>query len=197
MTLQVPERTQDSYRPDTIVRLFVVDSRSASFYGGDSKFTRAMREAFAAVRGPDVPTGHAFLDYFRRDGNWVWDLPDSPSKMPGAVGKNPSRAARCAPRLADLLRESSPRWMIAVQATLDDILQEAAFQAGLSPKRVQILPFPLHYWIGEFTQRLAALLRRESQADGPFPPMPIEEAIRRALQAVGSQAPAREVANEL
>jgi predicted HTH domain antitoxin len=150
-------RTQ--FQPKTVRWLFVGESSPAGgthFYRANSNLFRAMREAFARAFGEEVPSGPAFLHFFRERGAWLVDLADRPVNRL----EDRERAAAVVAgieRLASVISAAQPERIFVVKASIESTVREAA-QAVSFDGDVVVLPFPIRQWRAAFIRKLAAEL---------------------------------------
>lgn len=151
---------REQFRPDGVRWLFVGESSPAGgthFYRANSNLFRATQEAFAAALGSDVPSGPAFLHFFRERGYWLVDLASEPvNRLSAEVRSAAVEAGR--DRLARLLSETRPERIVAVKASIAADVRAAAQSAGFNGELLE-LPFPVRQWKSEYVRRLAEALR--------------------------------------
>lgn len=150
---------RDRYRPEEIDILLVGGSRPTGgsfFYAADSNLYYATHEAFQVALGP-MPSGAQFLELLQRRGVWLYDLADAPVNRMRGRPRRAAVQARVA-ELADLLRTSQPRRVVAVKRDLDAPVRQALNDAGLGVDRLTVLPFPLYQWRDTYVRELAALV---------------------------------------
>jgi hypothetical protein len=148
------------FRPDAVRLLFVGESSPAGgthFYRAYSNLFRAVHEAFARVFGEEVPAGPAFLHYFRAHGAWLVDLADRPVNRMEDRART-STAAAGIERLASSISETRPAHILAVKASIETAVRQAAQMANVDVDIV-VLPFPVRQWRAVFVRKLAAELR--------------------------------------
>lgn len=147
------------FRPETIRWLFVGESSPAGgthFYRANSNLFRAVQEAFAQAFGDEVPSGDAFLHYFRARGAWLVDLADRPVNRL----KERERAAAVAvgvERLTSVIIASEPERIFVVKASIETDVRRAT-QAARFGGDLVALPFPVRQWRAAFVRKLAAAL---------------------------------------
>lgn len=140
--------------------LFVGESSPAQgthFYRANSNLFRAMHAAYVSARGQDaVPSGEAFLKYFREQGAWLVDLAQAPVNK--VAGRNRRAAVEAGvPRLAEIIRNEQPLHIVVVKRDMADAVRRAAAAAD-STASLFVLPFPVRQWAPIFRSELAALL---------------------------------------
>ncbi len=205
------ERLRARYRPSDVVVLFVGESAPAGgsfFYQADSNLFLATREACGlAFRG--VPEGRAFLRWFQTQGFWLYDLVGQPvNRKRGRPRKLAVSAGVSA--LAGLIAEVEPDFVIAVKASIEADVRQAAERAAFAGSRVVVLPFPLYQWREVYIRELARFFghgRRRKVTPGAPPQaadvdasrgLTLHEAMTVALRDAGSgPISARELANEV
>ena len=202
------ERTRARYRPDDIVVLFVGESAPAGgsfFYQADSNLFFATREACdLAFHG--VPEGREFLRWFKKKGFWLYDLAERP------VNRQRGRPRKLAvsagvTKLAELIADAEPDFVIAVKASIEAEVRQAADRAGIGGHRILVLPFPLYQWREVYVRELARFFGHTGQISGGVggrsqavaaPRGTLHEAMVDVLHDLGSgPVPAREIANEI
>jgi hypothetical protein len=115
-----------------------------------------MREAFARAFGEEVPSGPAFLHFFRERGAWLVDLADRPVNRL----EDRERAAAVVAgieRLASVISAAQPERIFVVKASIESTVREAV-QAVSFDGDVVVLPFPIRQWRAAFIRKLAAEL---------------------------------------
>lgn len=199
------ETLRRNYRPDDIVVLLVGESPPAGgtfFYEANSALFDAAREGFERAFGP-MPAGNAFLDRFRDEGFWLYDVSQEPVNHKRG---RPRKAAVTAgvERLTRLLRNAEPDFVVAVKTSLEGPVRQAAALAGMEARRVRVLPFPLYQWRAEFVREFALFLNGDADADDLKAPIPEAErlTLHEAMMVVleddaGGPLPARRIANEI
>jgi Uncharacterised protein family (UPF0175) len=159
---------RERYRPEAVKTLFVGESSPAQgthFYRANSNLFRATRAAFADALGDDaVPTGEAFLRYFRDQGCWLIDLADAPVNRL-SDGERRETVEKGIGRLADLIRHTRPNRIVAVKRDIADPIRRAMDQAAADATPLLVLPFPVRQWTREYHDGLKTLLE-ESEAKG-------------------------------
>lgn len=150
---------RERHRPSSIRVLFVGESSPAGgthFYRANSNLFRATREAFVAAFGSSVPDGDAFLAYFSDVGCWLVDLAERPvNRMRGRPRRDAVEAGVAA--LAELIRETRPERIVAVKASVEPALRQAAQKAGFDGQ-ISVLPFPVRQWRRPYIRQLSELL---------------------------------------
>ncbi len=158
------ESLRAQFRPQTVRWLFVGESSPAGgthFYRANSNLFRAMREAFVRAFGADVPSGPAFLHYFRERGAWLVDLADRPvnrledRERASAIGSGVDQ-------LVSLITTVRPERIFVVKKSIAAEVLKAAEAAGHEGE-VVALPFPLRQWREKFIQALATALAAGSR----------------------------------
>jgi Arc/MetJ-type ribon-helix-helix transcriptional regulator len=192
------------YRPIRIATLFVGESSPAGgthFYRANSNLFRATRAAFVWAFGDAVPDRARFLDWFHDQGYWLVDLADGPvNRLPPHERDAAVRAG--IPRLADLLRETSPGRIIVVKASIAPDVREAASAAGFGGAIVE-LPFPVRQWRDTYERLLSDAVRDRALGAGEDPPstaepMTLDRAIEDVLESRANEPmTAREIADEI
>jgi hypothetical protein len=199
----------DRYRPSDVVVLLVGESPPAGgtyFYQADSHLFYATREAFQLAQG-QKPEGSAFLDDFRDQGFWLYDLSQRPvNRSLGRPRRDAVDAGVAA--LAELISKLDPDHVIGVKTSLEGPIKAAAALAKFPANRLLILPFPLYQWRMEYVDGLSRFLR-EAQQHGPEaahertpgdgePRRTLHDAMTTVLQDIGGgPQPARWIANEV
>ncbi len=154
---------RDQFRPDRVRWLFIGESSPAGgthFYRANSNLFRATQEAFAAAVGSVVPSGPAFLHFFRERGCWLIDLADRPvNRLLDEARRDTVGAGR--DRLARLVVETRPEQIVVVKASIAADVRDAARSAGFAGLFLE-LPFPVRQWRSEYVRRLADAVRREA-----------------------------------
>jgi hypothetical protein len=161
------ERLRSQYRPNDVEVLFVGESApdgGTFFYSADSHLFHAVREACVRAYG-DVPEGDAFLDWFRDRHFWLYDLADRPvNRMRGRPRRTAVEAGTI--RLARLIRELGPDFVVAIKESIAPTVRQAAELARHPQQRVRVLPFPLYQWRRRFVDELAYFLGAEPRSGG-------------------------------
>lgn len=153
------ERLMARYRPRDVPVLFLAEEDSAagqSFYHLDSTLFRAVREAALRAFGM-VPEGEAFLTWFMDEGLWLWEIPLTSSR-PTRGRPRKAELDEESLRLARLLRELGPDWLIAVGTPLGRVVRRAIELAQFDDRGVRILPSPSRQWRRRFVDELARFL---------------------------------------
>jgi mRNA interferase MazF len=156
------------FRPKAVRLLFVGESSPAGgthFFLTNSNLFQAIREAFVAKFGSDVPSGADFLPYFRDQGAWLVDLADSPVNWLDERERS-SAVTGGIERLASVIADTRPQRIIAVKKSTGDAVRRAA-QAARFSGDIVVLPFPLYQWRAIFVKGLVAELLRDPN---PRPP---------------------------
>jgi predicted HTH domain antitoxin len=150
---------REQFRPSRVRTLFVGESSPAGgthFYRANSNLFRATQEAFANALGEAVPSGPAFLHYFREQGCWLVDLADRPvNRLPGRPRKDAVDAG--VEGLARLIEEAKPARIVVVKASIASAARQAAGQAGSDAEIVE-LPFPVRQWREAYVRELTEAL---------------------------------------
>lgn len=152
---------RERYRPAKVRILFVGESSPAQgthFYRANSNLYQATRAAFADALGDDiVPTGEAFLRFFRDQGCWLVDIADAPvNRMPDAERRR--AVEQGVDGLAHTIRDTSPDRVVAVKRDIEEPVRRAIEQAGASDTPLLVLPFPVRQWRPRYVEGLASLL---------------------------------------
>ena len=153
------------FRPEPVRWLFVGESTPAGgthFYRANSNLFRAMREAFDRAFGEEVPSGPAFLHFFRERGAWLVDLADRPINRL----KDRERASAVAAgidRLVSVIGATRPERIFVVKASIAALVRQAAEAARFDGDLVA-LPFPLRKWRARFVRELTAALAPDSDS---------------------------------
>ena len=201
----VRERFRDRYRPDDVVILMVGEAPPPGetfFYQADSHLFDATREAFSRAWGR-MPKGVGFLEFLQEKGFWLYDM--SPLPVNRKRGRPRKEAvAGGVVKLAELIAEADPDFVVAVKTSLEGPVRQAASLAGYPPTRVRVLPFPLYQWREAYVTELAEFLGPPDQPPAPSTPpvgarpMSLEDAMVAVLQAAGGgPMAARKVSNEI
>jgi predicted HTH domain antitoxin len=154
------------FRPDHVRWLFVGESSPAGgthFYRADSNLFRATRAAFARVLGAEVPDGPAFLHWFRAWGGWLVDLADHPVNRLDPTARSTAVAAGVG-RLTQTIRDTRPRVIVCVKASIATQVRAAAAQAGFAGTIV-VLPFPVRKWTASYVDGLSTALAQATPRD--------------------------------
>ncbi len=150
---------REQFRPDGLRWLFVGESSPAGgthFYRANSNLFGATQAAFAAALGSDVPSGPAFLHFFRERGYWLVDLADRPvNRQLREARRDAVGAGR--DRLAGLIGDTRPERIVVVKASIATDVRDAARSAGFEGEILE-LPFPVRQWKSEYVRRLAEVL---------------------------------------
>ncbi len=153
---------RDRYKPRRVITLFIGESSPAQgthFYRANSNLYRAVQAGFAAGSGEEaVPTGDAFLRFFKARGCWLVDLADRPVNQLAGLERRPTVAAGI-PVLADLLRETKPKQVVVIKADIAPLVERAIAESGIKAPTVLALRYPLRQWRAVFVRELAAFLR--------------------------------------
>ena len=152
------------YRPEHIDTLLVGESRPAGgtfFYLANSNLYYATHEAFQMASGP-MPSGEAFLRLLQKRGVWLYDLADVPVDRMAGRPRRSTVQARIG-ELVNVLRESTPRLVVAIKRSLAPTVRLAMMEAGLSTDRLRVLPFPLYQWRRQYVESLAAIVAGAQQ----------------------------------
>lgn len=121
------------FRPDNVRWLFVGESSPVGgthFYRADSNLFRATRAAFARALGAEVPDGPAFLHWVRTWGGWLVDIADHPVNRLDPVARTDAVVAGTA-RLTRTIRDTRPKVIVCVKASIATQVRAAATEAGL------------------------------------------------------------------
>ena len=149
------------YRPERVLVLLVGESAPAGgthYYLANSNLFFAIREAFVRVYGAKTPEGDEFLSFARDRGTWLIDLAVGPvnhlrgSERRAAVRRGAERAIR-------LVRETDPRFVVSIKASIAAVVEECVAASGSGAECIA-LPFPLMQWRAGFVEGLATVLRR-------------------------------------
>jgi hypothetical protein len=160
------DELRERHRPAKVETLFVGESSPAQgthFYRANSNLFRATRAAFALARGDDaVPSGEAFLRYFRDRGCWLVDLADEPvNRLPDAARR--AVVERGVERLAELIGRERPRRIVVVKRDVGDYVRRAMAMAGVEDAPLTVLPFPVRQWTRHYQDGLAKMLGERSR----------------------------------
>ncbi|MDP8904030.1 MAG: UPF0175 family protein [Chloroflexota bacterium] len=164
------DELRQRYRPTSVRVLFVGESSPAHgthFYRANSNLYRATRAAFARALGADaVPTGEAFLRFFRDGGFWLVDLADRPvNRLPGQERRDVVQQGVAA--LAETIRRERPAHVVTVKRDIVDHVAEAISLAGEPYPSLHSLPFPVRQWARAYEDQLATLLREWTEEGEP------------------------------
>lgn len=201
---EVRERQRNRYRPTDIQVLMVGESPPAGetfFYQADSHLFHATRDAFSRAWG-EMPTGSAFLELFREKGFWLYDVSPQPVNRKRGRPRKETVASGVA-KLAEVIANAEPDFVIAVKTSLEGPVRQAAALAGFPARHVRVLPFPLYQWREAYIAELAEFLGvperpRTPPAPSVLPTMTLEDAMVAVLEAGGrGPMPARQVSNEI
>jgi hypothetical protein len=154
------EELRQRYRPDRVDILLLGESRPAGgtfFYLANSNLYYATHAAFQLAFGP-IPEGEAFLQALRDRSVWLYDLANAPVDRMRGRPRRDAVEARVSD-VVELLRETSPRLVIAIKKTLGATVRQALTSADMGMDRLRVLPFPLYQWRSDYVQGLAAALR--------------------------------------
>ncbi len=157
------EQLRAQFRPKPVRWLFVGESSPSGgthFYRANSNLFRATQEAFVAVLGSDVPSGPAFLHFFRDRGCWLVDLASEPVKRLAKEARGAAVGA-VRNRLARLIGETDPERIIVVKVSIASDVGAASRVAGFKGEILE-LPFPVRQWKSEYVRRLEDAVRREA-----------------------------------
>lgn len=153
------DQLRDQFRPERVGWLFVGESSPSGgthFYRANSNLFRATQEAFAHALGTDVPSGPAFLHFFREQGAWLVDLMERP--VEGLEGRPRKEAVGAAvQRLSRVIAETSPQRIFVVKASIASAVVQAVSAAG-SGAEVVALPFPVRQWRAAYIGELAGAI---------------------------------------
>ena len=156
------EEARAQFRPERVRWLFVGESSPAGgthFYRANSNLFRATQAAFTEALGAGIPSGAAFLHYFRDHGYWLVDLADRPVNWLH-LRERSVNVAGGQRRLAESIRETRPARIVVVKASIAETVREAAAAAGFTGDVLE-LPFPVRQWRAVYVRQLAAALRTE------------------------------------
>ena len=185
------EQLRSRYRPADVRVLFVGESAPAGgthFYFANSNLFRATREAFGRGLGvAQPPNGEAFLEWFRELGCWLVDLADRPVNQLSSRERAGVVEAGV-PRLAGVLRETSPERTLVLIRRVAPSVRRAAALAGFDERAIDVLPFPIRQWRSTYVEQLAGIMRHVGAKSGASMPSPV------AGESVEADAAAREVA---
>ena len=161
----IPHRRR-KYRPAKVRVLLVGESAPSAgthYYFANSKLFQAIRESARRVYGAKTPAGLDFLPWAQAHGLWLVDLARFPVDD---LGKAERRAAAWAGvrGLAQRLRRSQPKFVVAVLTSIQGPVWEAVEQSGIEAE-VTALPFPSRRW-EDFCSGLEHVLRRARRATG-------------------------------
>jgi len=153
---------RELYRPSDVKVLFVGESspaRGTHFYRANSGLYRATQAAFAGALGNDaVPSGEAFLRFFRDQGCWLVDIADGPvDRLPAAERRR--AVDRGVHQLARRIRETAPERMVAVKRDIEGAVRRAMAQAGADRVSLVVLPYPVRQWRPIYVEGLSRLLQ--------------------------------------
>lgn len=147
------------FRPDTVRLLFVGESSPVGgthFYRANSNLFRAIRDSFVLAFGEEVPSGPAFLHYFRAQGAFLVDLADRPvNQLAG-----PERASVVAAgidRLGSVISATRPERIFVIKSSIETPVRNAA-EAVSFDGAIVVLPFPVRQWRAAFVRKLASEL---------------------------------------
>jgi len=153
-------RTQ--YKPEQVRSLFVGESSPAQgthFYRANSNLYRATRDAFADALGEDaVPSGEAFLPFFRDQGAWLVDLADKPVNRLSVADRHQA-VEEGIPRLAQVIGSEHPERIVVVKRDIADAVRRALAMTDVDAS-ILVLPFPVRQWAPVYRRDLAQFLRR-------------------------------------
>lgn len=157
---------RQQFRPERTRWLFVGESSPAGgthFYRANSNLFRATQAAFAQALGTGVPSGPAFLHFFRERGAWLVDLIDRPTNVLPSLSRKEVVDAGIQ-RLTRVIAEIRPERIFIVKVSIAGPVRQAATLAGFDGGLVQ-LPFPLRQWRSAFIRDLSAALREPAHDD--------------------------------
>lgn len=149
---------REQFRPERVETLFVGESSPAGgthFYRANSNLYRATQAAMAAAFGESVPLGPRFLHWFRDHGCWLVDLADRPVNRLDDAGRKQAVTGGI-DRLADVIRQETPRRIIVVKASIAGSVSQAAALAGFEGD-IHELPFPVRRWRDRYVGELARI----------------------------------------
>jgi hypothetical protein len=174
------ERRRAVYRPSQVRILLVAPPipdppEPTDFYLVNSHLYRCIRAAFVVMTGErSVPTGEAFLDYFKAHGCWLVAMPPALRRERGRPS-NDAHAAELA-YLTGLLRETRPRHAVGLKPRIGRLIREAVGQADLPVRGIESVRVPKDLWQDKFVRRLRAMIddghtatpvARPGSGDGP------------------------------
>jgi hypothetical protein len=168
--LQEIERRRHLYRPDHVRILFVVPPvpdppEPTDFYLVNSHLYRCVRAAFVVMNGEQaVPSGDAFLEYFKAHGCWLVALPGELRRERG----RPSNDAHAAEieYLIRLLRDTAPTFVVGIKPRVARLLREAAAQADFPARAVEPVRVPKDLWQDRFVRRLRRMIAEPDGESG-------------------------------
>lgn len=201
------ERLLARYRPTDVPVLFVgesADSTAPSFYEVDSDLFRAIREACNRAFGT-VPEGEAFLTWFQKEGFWLWEIPARPANRKRGRPRKDA-VDETSLRLARVIRELGPDWVIAVTTSIEPAVRRAGELAQFEKQGIRILPSPRYQWRRRFVDELAWFLG-EPKASANGAPVGTDRApamgslhdaiVRVLIDERGNRMTSREIANAI
>lgn len=204
------ELFRQRYRPDDIVVLLVGESAPEGgtfFYQADSHLFHATREAFERAYG-SAPTGVAFLEMLKEQGIWLYDMAAEPVNRKRGRPRAAAVSAGVV-RLAELIADAEPDFVIAVKTSLESPVGQAAALAAFPADRLRIWPFPLYQWREEYITQLANFMSGGAKpaaastniastvVRGPSR-MTLHEAMASVLETQGGgPIAARQISNEI
>ncbi|MGZ8761187.1 MAG: UPF0175 family protein [Aeromicrobium sp.] len=155
---------RERYRPVSVETLFVGESSPAQgthFYRANSNLYRATRDAYADALGADaVPSGEAFLAFFRDQGAWLVDLAEVPVNRLSDPARREAVEAGI-PRLAEVIRSEHPEQIVVVKRDIADAVRRALALTDVGASML-VLPFPVRQWAPVYRRDLAQFLRLNS-----------------------------------
>lgn len=150
-----------AYRPERVVVLLVGESAPAGgthYYLANSRLFHAIQWAVRRVYGRRVPQGEEFLAFAREQGIWLVDLANQPVNDLDKVERR-ALVRRGIPRIARLLAECAPVFVIAIGTTYVAGPAAKALESSKVESELVALPFPTWHR-AEFIDGLARALRR-------------------------------------
>jgi predicted HTH domain antitoxin len=160
------------YKPALVRTLFVGESSPAQgthFYRANSNLYRATRDAYADALGEDaVPSGEAFLRFFRDEGGWLVDLADKPVNRLSDSDRREAVEAGV-PRLAEVIRSEHPVQIVVVKRDIADAVRRALALTDVVAS-ILVLPFPVRQWAPVYRRDLAQFLRARRVTEDPRTP---------------------------
>ena len=155
------------YKPEQVRTLFVGESSPAQgthFYRANSNLFRATRDAYADALGSDaVPSGEAFLAFFRDQGAWLVDLADKPVNRLSDPDRRETVEAGVA-RLAEVIRSERPQRVVVVKRDIADAVRRALALTDMDAQ-VLVLPLPVRQWARVYKRDLSQFLANTLASD--------------------------------
>jgi hypothetical protein len=174
--VELIEQRRAAFRPAVVRLLFLVSGMPrrnppdlTDFYLASGHLYRSIRAAFVVMEGERaVPTGEAFLHYFRERGCWLVALPTEPTRDRG----RPSNRTRNADRafVRRVITSAAPEFLITITTRVAALAEEATIEAGVQLSMLEAVTVPKDLWQQSFIPRLRRMVGEAPPYLGAFGP---------------------------